>query len=104
MGLTLWDGVAHTPDFASWRTVAVVAVGDAPRITVGFNYGGMIYGAGTGVVYLSPKQGDRSGMAPDIQTQFEAAVFELSHGNARAGGTTRCSTQIAAAIRLDIQT
>jgi hypothetical protein len=41
------------------------------RLIVDFNYGG---GRGPeGVVFLSPKAGDRSGLKPDIQTQFDAA-------------------------------
>jgi hypothetical protein len=52
----------------------------AMRVTVDFNYGG-VQGT-TGVVYLSPKSGDRSGFAPHIEAQFENAEVTPAVGMA----------------------
>ena len=58
---------------------AVTSRSDRPlRVEVDFNYGA--FSVDTGVAYLSPKRGDRTGMDPRIRDQFTSVGVEPSHG------------------------
>jgi hypothetical protein len=50
----------------------------APRIEVDFNYGGIVGDAG--IVYLSPKRGDRSGIDQRARAELAAAGVEPTEG------------------------
>jgi hypothetical protein len=50
------------------------------RLTVDFNYGGRSTLRERAVVYLNAKHGDRTGMSPDIRSQFDAAGAEPTVG------------------------
>ena len=70
---------AVTPgDSGRLRTVSSVSVVEPLRLSVDFNYGGR--DGDRGVVYLHPKQGERSGLYAPIQAQFDAAGVEPQEG------------------------